>query len=96
MWSWAYITKGTILAIDGSKFLAVNSKDNAYNAEILEKKLKRIDDHIAEYLAQMDSEDKTELDAPTPKQVKAAIDELTYLKEKCQGYLKELQKSGET
>ncbi len=32
-----------LLAIDGSKFRAVNSKDNTYNAEILEKKLKRID-----------------------------------------------------
>ncbi len=45
-----------LFAVDGSKFRAVNSKDNAYNAEILEKKLKRIDNHILEYLSQMDFE----------------------------------------
>jgi transposase len=33
-----------LLPIDGSKFRAVNSKDNTYNAQILEKKLKRIDE----------------------------------------------------
>ena len=38
-----------LLAVDGSKFRAVNSKDNCYNAEILNKKLERIDVHIAEY-----------------------------------------------
>jgi len=28
-----------LLVVDGSKFRAVNSKDNTYNAEILERKL---------------------------------------------------------
>jgi len=85
-----------LLAIDGSKFRAVNSKDNTYNAEILEKKLKRIDEHISEYLSQMDEADKAEPDAPTPEQIKAAIQELTQRKEKYQEYLKELLESGET
>lgn len=85
-----------LLAIDGSKFRAVNSKDNTFNAEILEKKLKRIDEHIKEYLTQMDESDKTEPDAPTPEQVKAAIQELIQRKEKYQEYLKELLESGET
>lgn len=85
-----------LLAIDGSKFRAVNSKDNTYNAEILEKKLIRIDEHIAEYLSQMDKEDKSEPDALSPDQVQAAIQELTQRKEKYQDYLKELLESGET
>lgn len=85
-----------LLAIDGSKFRAVNSKNNVYNAEILEKKLKRIDEHITEYLSQMDKNDESEPDAPSPKQVKAAIQELTLRREKYQGYLKELLESGET
>lgn len=85
-----------LLAIDGSKFRAVNSKDNTYNAEILEKKLKRIDEHIAQYLSQMDKEDKNEPDVPTSEQIKAAIEELTLRKEKYQDYLKELLESGET
>jgi transposase len=48
-----------LLAVDGSKFRAVNSKDNCYNAEILNKKLNRIDGHINEYLSRMDKEDET-------------------------------------
>lgn len=85
-----------LLAIDGSKFRAVNSKDNTYNAEILEKKLKRIDEHIAEYLSQMDSNDEVEPDAPSAEQIKEALQELTLRKEKYQDYLKELLETGNT
>ena len=56
-----------LLAIDGSKFRAVNSKDNTYNKEILDRKLKRIDEHIAEYLSQMDTNDAAEPDTPSPE-----------------------------
>lgn len=85
-----------LLAIDGSKFRAVNSKDNTYNAEILEKKLKRIDEHISDYLSRMDQEDKSEPDELSPDKIKVVIDELTQRKEKYQDYLKELLESGET
>ena len=87
-----------LLAVDGSKFRAVKSKDNCYNAEILQKKLERIDAHIAEYLSKMDKEDEHEPDAkaPTQEQVKEAVKELRSRKEKYQGYLKELEESGET
>jgi len=85
-----------LIAIDGSKFRAVNSKNNTYNVETLEKKLKRIDEHIADYLSQMDKEDETEPDKPTPEKIREAILELTQRKEKYQGYIDELLESGET
>jgi transposase len=87
-----------LLAIDGSKFRAVNSKDNCYNAEALEKKLKRIDEHIAEYLKQLDRADEVESEGQnlTPEQIRDAVLDLTQRKEKYQGYLKELTESGET
>ena len=87
-----------LLAVDGSKFRAVNSKDNCYNAEILQKKLARIDEHIAEYLKQMDQNDASEPDAKklTPDQIKEAVRELSQRKGVYQGYLKELEESGET
>ena len=85
-----------LLAIDGSKFRAVNSRDNTYNADILEKKLKRIDTHITEYLSQMDANDHNESDAPSAEQIKAAVNELTLRKEKYQAYLKHLLKSEDT
>lgn len=76
----------------------MSSKNNCYNAETLEKKLARIDEHIAEYLKQMDTADNSEPDgqALTPEQVKQAVLDLTQRKEKYQEYLKELQESGET
>ena len=74
-----------LLAIDGSKFRAVNSKQNSsYNADTLKKKLERIDENISKFLSQMDDED----DIPqsdrkyTPEEIKAAIKELTNRKEK--------------
>lgn len=87
-----------LLAVDGTKIRAVNSKDNCYNAEILQKKLARIDEHIAEYLKQMDKNDASEPEAKklTPEQVKEAVRELGKRKEKYQGYLKTLKESGET
>ena len=87
-----------LLAVDGSKFRAVNSKDNCYNAEILQKKLARIDEHIAEYLKQMDQNDASEPDAKklTPEQIKEAVRELSRRKGMYQEYLKELEESGET
>jgi transposase len=87
-----------LLAVDGSKFRAVNSKDNCYNAEILQKKLARIDGHIAEYFKQMDKNDASEPDAKrlTPEQIREAVRELRSRKEKYQGYLSELEESGET
>lgn len=55
-----------LFAIDGSKFRAVNSKANSYNRETLIDKLKRIDEHIANYLSQMNQEDSSSFEAPAP------------------------------
>lgn len=87
-----------LLAIDGSKIRAVNSKNNCYNTETLEKKLANIDTHISEYLSMMDSNDREETDEekPTEEEIKAALADLTQRKELYEGYLKELQESGST
>ena len=87
-----------LIAVDGSKFRAVNSKDNCYNAEILYKKLERIEGHISEHLRRMDKEDEREPETNklTPQQVKEAVEELRARKDKYQGYLKELEQSGQT
>jgi transposase len=86
-----------LLAIDGSKFRAVNSKRNAYNQDTLKKKLARIDENIVNYLSKMDEEDPVQSETEyTPEKIKAAIIELTHRKEKYQGFLKELVETGET
>lgn len=87
-----------LLSIDGSKFRAQNSKDNCYNREVLERKLANIENNINDYLNYLDKEDKSEItgEEPTAAKIKEAIHELSERKEKYLGYLKELEKSGET
>lgn len=87
-----------LLAIDGTKIRAQNSKDNAYNAEILIKKLERIDTHIRTYLAELDQNDHREQAEPmlSPEQIRAAVDELRRRRTKYKEYLRELRDTGQT
>lgn len=87
-----------LLAVDGTKIRAQNGDDRAYNRDILEKKLARIDGHIAEYLAMMDAADKEEPEekAPTADEIKKILADLNSRKEKYEGYLDYLTESGET
>ncbi|MCP4430257.1 MAG: transposase, partial [Gammaproteobacteria bacterium] len=47
-----------IVAIDGSKFKAVNSKDNNYTPKKLQFHIARVEKHIDKYLKQLDDSDK--------------------------------------
>lgn len=87
-----------LLAVDGTKIRAQNGDDHAYNRDILEKKLARIDEHIAEYLAVMDAADSEEREekTPTADEIKKALSDLNSRKEKYEGYLDYLSESGET
>jgi len=48
---------GELLAIDGSKFAAVNARDQNFNAAKLQDLMDRADARLAEYLAQLDGAD---------------------------------------
>lgn len=87
-----------LIAIDGSKFRAVNSKMNSYNKDTLKRKLERIDENILNYLSQMDAEDTSCQDPKkySSEEIKSAVAELKNRKEKYEGYLKELDETGET
>lgn len=45
------------ISIDGSKFNAVNAKDNNFTQSKLDDRLERIDGHIKEYLSELDAAD---------------------------------------
>jgi transposase len=49
-----------IVAIDGSKFKAVNSKDNNYTPKKLQFHIARVEKHIDKYLKQLDDSDKVD------------------------------------
>ena len=51
---------GELLAIDGSKFAAVNARDQNFNAAKLEELLARADARLAEYFTQLDAVDAAE------------------------------------
>src|SRR5664279_1803968 len=51
---------GELLAIDGSKFAAVNARDQNFNAAKLQDLIARADARLAEYLQQLDAADATE------------------------------------
>jgi len=50
----------TVIAIDGSKFKAVNNKDNNYTPSKLKFHIDRFEKHINDYLEQLDAADKHE------------------------------------
>ena len=86
-----------LLAVDGTKIRAVNSKDNCYNQEVLEKKLAHIDEKMSAYLSALDEQDKADRGTETdPEKIKAAIEQLRTRQEKYEGILQELRESGET
>jgi transposase len=51
---------GELLAIDGSKFAAVNARDQNFNADKLQDLIARADARLAEYLQQLDAADVAE------------------------------------
>jgi hypothetical protein len=46
------------VAIDGSKFKAVNTRDRNFTEAKMERRLAQIDESIARYLSQLDSADR--------------------------------------
>jgi transposase len=57
---------GELLAIDGSKFAAVNARDQNFNAAKLQDLIARADARLSEYLQTLDSADAAEPGGATP------------------------------
>ena len=49
-----------IVAIDGSKFKAVNNRDNNFTEAKMKKRLERVEKSIARYLSELDKADRAE------------------------------------
>ena len=63
---------GELLAVDGSKFQAVNARDQNFNASKLQDLIARADARLAEYLQQLDAADATEPGNAAPTQSELA------------------------
>ena len=65
-----------LVAIDGSKFRASNSKKNNFSAKKLSRRLKHIDEKIEQYMQELDKGDVSEANDKNPdaEKVKKIID----------------------
>jgi transposase len=89
---------GELVAIDGSKFGAVNSKKRNFNEAKLRKKLKEIDEKIDMYFEELEYNDLQEnnVNSPNAEELKSKIEQLKERGEEYRKFLGELKDSGET
>ena len=57
----------TVVAIDGSKFKAVNSRDKNYSQSAVQRRLEQVEASVARYPAALDTADRHEPGVPTVK-----------------------------
>ena len=90
---------GELVAIDGSKFKAVNSKQRNFTRETLERLRAGIDARIAEYLGRLDSADQAEAGTPasgTAVELRQKIEALRTRHDEYAALLAQLDTSGDT
>src|SRR6266852_3238419 len=89
---------GELVAIDGSKFKAVNNRRRNFNEARLTKAIKALDEKIGSYLRSLDEADEADPDPdePTPSaaELRAKIETLQQRKAKYQALKQELKESG--
>jgi len=73
-----------VVAIDGSKFKAVNNRDRNFTSAKLKRRLEQIDESIARYLSQLDTADRHEGAAAEAKAGRLK-DKIASLKQQMQG-----------
>ena len=86
-----------LIAVDGSKFKAVNSKDRNFGAKKLEERITRIDVKIEEYLRELEDSDSAENTSDGEKsseEIAKIITELAARKELYMSYAVELNQTG--
>src|SRR5229473_1673505 len=89
---------GELVAIDGSKFKAVNNRRRNFNEARLSKAINAIDEKISGYLSSLDQADEADPDPdePTPSaaELREKIETLQQRKAKYQALKQELKESG--
>jgi hypothetical protein len=85
-----------VVAVDGSKFRACNSKKNNFNKKNLDRKIKYIDEKLEEYMSELDQNDAGEVSSRVPdkEEIKKRVKELRRRRETYQKYQDELKEKG--
>jgi transposase len=89
---------GELVAIDGSKFKAANSRDRNFTKRKVEKLKCRADEKIKRYLEELDEADKQEQDSekPTAEELQEKIEWLKSRKEFYKDLEEQMEESGES
>ena len=75
-----------LVAIDGTKFKAVNSKGNNLNEKTVAQRLKQTEDKITEYLKELDSNDVNDSEEDDTAKVSEVKEKISQLEERKQQY----------
>ena len=84
------------ISIDGSKFKAVNAKDNNFTLSKLDDRIKRLDEHISIYMEELDAYDHEEVRKLSKDEIQRKLDVCKERKERYEGYRNQLEESGES
>jgi DNA repair exonuclease SbcCD ATPase subunit len=86
-----------LVAVDGSKFKAVNSGEKNFSPKKLEQRVREIEEKVERYLDEMDRADQQEKSRHeiTAAELKEKIEKLKQRKGQYEELLKELKASGE-
>jgi transposase len=88
---------GELVAVDGSKFKAVNSGQRNFSQKKLEERLKKIDEKVERYLDEMERGDEEGKDTEiSAAELKQKIEKLKERKGRYEELLKELGASGQS
>jgi transposase len=89
---------GELVAIDGSKFKAVNARNRNFSARKLKTQTTEIEAKIQEYLKELETNDEQEADIPKPtaEELKEKIDVLRKRKRKLRALGRQMERNGES
>jgi transposase len=89
---------GELVAIDGSKFKAVNARDRNFSKRKVKSMLEEIDQRIEQYLEDIDSNDQKEINIhrPSADEIKTKIAMLKKRKRELRVMDNQMEKTGET
>ncbi len=87
-----------LIAIDGSKFSAVNHNNNAYTQKKIKKLVDRIEKQVAQYLNDLEHLDECEKDSkrPSTQELKKHIESLKTRQSKLLNIKKQIETSGQS
>jgi len=85
-----------LISIDGSQFAAVNSKERNYSTGKLQDRIKRINDHIAEYLTKIEANDTVDNQINENTNIAEIVETLQARKAKYEDMLEIMIETGET